>query len=81
MLKKLLVAVAAAAAVSVPLAGLAGADPGDPQSGSGQGNGPTEFGPPGNFVSGISQQFDGHTGQVFKAFTGGSPGQFDPLHK
>ena len=82
MIKKLLVAVVAAGALSVPLAGAAWSDPGSPQSGGGQGTGnPQPTGPPGNFVSTISHEAGGHTGQIFKEFTGGSPGQFDPLHK
>ena len=64
MLKKLLVAASAAAAFSVPLAGVALADPGDPQNGGGQGKGPGAFsqfaggGPPGNVFSGVAQQPD-----------------------
>jgi hypothetical protein len=80
--KKLLVAAAAAAVVSVPLAGLAGADPGDPQNGGGQGNGSGTIGPPGTTVSTISTDFvGGHTGEVFKVITGGTPGQYQQQFK
>jgi hypothetical protein len=76
MLKKLLVAAAAAVAVSVPLAGLAGADPGDPQNGGGQGNGPGNIGiPPGNLISQIAQQPDSNPPSVFGTFGFKSPGQ------
>ncbi|MBE1546468.1 hypothetical protein GGC64_000476 [Mycobacterium sp. OAS707] len=80
MLKKLLVGIVAAGAVSVPLAGAAWAA-GDPQSGGGQGTGPGVTGPPGNTTSFVSHEFGGHTGKVFETYTGLTPGQYQQQSK
>jgi hypothetical protein len=62
MIKKVLSAVAAVAALSFPLAGVASADLGKSHNGQGSGNGPGAFGEaPGNQLSKASQQLTQQT--------------------
>ena len=76
MIKKVLAAVVAAAALSVPLAGVASADPGNTQNGDGKGKGPGAFptGAPGNLFSPFSQEPDSNLPQLTREGGLRSPG-------